>query len=103
MKASRAVFRGIKERFSYSPFTMRAMDEKKAKFGIKECLTHQLVHGYPVLQEKEGDLVAHIKFTAMLHPNRTTQITGIDVDTKMVQSDIEVKNKDIQKILDMEI
>lgn len=99
MKASRAVFSDIKERFSSFPFTMRAMDEKKGKFGIRECLTHGLVRGYPVLQEKDGEVVAHIKFTALLLASGTVKISGLDVDVSKIQCDKEVKNQSVKDIL----
>eukprot|EP00471_Norrisiella_sphaerica_P011281 CAMPEP_0184493620 /NCGR_PEP_ID=MMETSP0113_2-20130426/26520_1 /TAXON_ID=91329 /ORGANISM="Norrisiella sphaerica, Strain BC52" /LENGTH=388 /DNA_ID=CAMNT_0026878949 /DNA_START=89 /DNA_END=1255 /DNA_ORIENTATION=+ len=99
MKASRAVFSDIKERFTCFPFTMRAMDEKKGKFGIRECITHGLVQGYPVLQEKEGEVVAHIKFTALLMASGVVKISGLPVDESKIQCDKEVKDEEILKIL----
>eukprot|EP00466_Bigelowiella_natans_P000550 jgi/Bigna1/51550/estExt_Genewise1Plus.C_10386 len=99
MKASRAVFSDIKERFTSFPFTMRAMDEKKAKFGIRELITHQLVQGYPVLQEKDGEVVAHVKFTALLMSSGTVKIAGLDVDLSQIKCDKEIKDEGIKKIL----
>mmetsp|Transcript_29198 Transcript_29198/g.54660 ORF Transcript_29198/g.54660 Transcript_29198/m.54660 type:complete len:387 (-) Transcript_29198:138-1298(-) len=103
MKASRAVFSDIKERFGAFPFTMRAMDEKKGKFGIRECLTHSLVQGYPVLQEKDGEVVAHIKFTALLTSSGTLKISGLNVDLSKISSEYSVKNEEVKKILATEI
>lgn len=37
--------------------------------GIKECLNHGLLHPYPVLYEKSGELVAQFKATVLLMPN----------------------------------
>lgn len=37
--------------------------------GIKECLNHGLLHPYPVLYEKSGDIVAQFKATVLLMPN----------------------------------
>jgi hypothetical protein len=89
MKASRAVYSDIKERFGFFPFTMRAMDEKKAKFGIRECITHQLVQGYPVLQEKEG--VSSCATTKSLHEHihrhtNTLQYFYVIIDCSQFQA-----------------
>jgi curved DNA binding protein len=93
LKASRAIFSEIVNKFSTFPFTMRAMDEKKGKFGIKECLNHQLVQGYPVLQEKQGEVVAHVKFTALLMPHGTVKISGLPFNLDNIKSDKKVTNK----------
>ena len=38
---------------------------------MKECVQHDLLQPYPVLWEKEGDYVAHVKFTVLVMPNGT--------------------------------
>ena len=43
----------------------------QAKLGMKECVQHDLLQPYPVLWEKEGDYVAHVKFTVLVMPNGT--------------------------------
>ncbi len=42
------------------PFTMRALDGKQSRLGLVECLNHGLLHPYPVLYEKAGELVAQV-------------------------------------------
>lgn len=45
----RAVFNEMNKRFTTFPFTLRALeDEKTARLGVVELLTHDLVHPYPV-------------------------------------------------------
>lgn len=39
-----------------------------------ECLNHELLHPYPVLHEKGGDLVAHIKCTVLIMPNGVDRV-----------------------------
>ncbi|CAA2961455.1 ERBB-3 BINDING PROTEIN 1 [Olea europaea subsp. europaea] len=75
MKASRFIFSEISEKFRIMPFTARALEEKRARLGIVECMNHDLLEPYPVLYEKPGDLVAHIKFTVLLMPNGSDRIT----------------------------
>ncbi|KAL3699035.1 hypothetical protein R1sor_017057 [Riccia sorocarpa] len=76
MKASRFIFSEINTKFPIMPFTARALEEKRARLGLVECVNHELLQPYPVLHEKPGDLVAHIKFTVLLMPNGSDRITG---------------------------
>ncbi|KAF2306422.1 hypothetical protein P3X46_005032 [Hevea brasiliensis] len=76
MKASRFIFSEINQKFPILPFTARALEEKRARLGLVECVNHDLLQPYPVLHEKSGDLVAHIKFTVLLMPNGSDRITS---------------------------
>ncbi|KAG6550145.1 hypothetical protein Mapa_008101 [Marchantia paleacea] len=76
MRASRFIFSEINTKFPIMPFTARALEEKRARLGLVECVNHELLQPYPVLHEKPGDLVAHIKFTVLLMPNGSDRITG---------------------------
>ena len=71
----------------------------QAKLGMKECVDHDLLTPYPVLWEKEGDQVAHVKFTVLVMPNGTQRITAptIDIDA-LCQSDKSLP-EDLEKIL----
>lgn len=55
---------------------LRVLEEKRARLGLVECVNHELLQPYPVLHEKPGDLVAHIKFTVLLMPNGSDRITS---------------------------
>eukprot|EP00252_Welwitschia_mirabilis_P019011 TRINITY_DN428_c0_g1_i1.p1 TRINITY_DN428_c0_g1~~TRINITY_DN428_c0_g1_i1.p1 ORF type:complete len:394 (+),score=110.68 TRINITY_DN428_c0_g1_i1:287-1468(+) len=76
MKSSRQIFTEINQKFPIMPFTARALEDKRARLGLVECLNHDLLQPYPVLHEKPGELVAHIKFTVLLMPNGSDKITG---------------------------
>jgi len=101
MKASRAVLSEIDNKFPTFPFTIRSLesDEKKMKFGVVECYKHKLVEAYPVLTEKQGEVVAHIKFTALLLPNGTVKITGLPIDTGKVKSQYAVQDAELKALL----
>merc|ERR1712154_517873 len=58
MKASRYVFNEVNKKYPTLPFTIRALDEKQGRMGVVECVKHELLHSYPVLVEKENELVA---------------------------------------------
>ncbi|PPR86554.1 hypothetical protein GOBAR_AA34133 [Gossypium barbadense] len=94
MKASRFIFSEINQRFPILPFTARALEEKRARLGLVECVNHDLLQPYPVLYEKPGDYVAHIKFTVLLMPNGSDRITSHPLQelqpTKMID-DPEIK------------
>lgn len=76
MKASRFIFSEISQKFPIMPFTARALEEKRARLGLVECVNHELLQPYPVLHEKPGDYVAHIKFTVLLMPNGSDRVTS---------------------------
>ena len=77
MKASRAFFSEVNQRFPTMPFTLRAGDEKAWRMGVVECVKHDLFIEYPVLYEKPDEFVAQYKFTALMLPSgNTARITA---------------------------
>ncbi|RWR97574.1 ERBB-3 BINDING PROTEIN 1-like protein [Cinnamomum micranthum f. kanehirae] len=52
MKSSRFIFSEINQKFPIMPFTARALEEKRARLGLVECVNHDLLQPYPVLHEK---------------------------------------------------
>ncbi|KAJ3699522.1 hypothetical protein LUZ61_003227 [Rhynchospora tenuis] len=95
MKASRFIFSEINQKFPVMPFTARALEEKRARLGLVECVNHELLQPYPVLHEKPGDLVAHIKFTVLLMPNGSDRITSHPLQqlqpSKSIDDNAEIK------------
>lgn len=88
MRASRYLFNEVNSKFPTLPFTLRAFDdERQARMGVVECLKHDLVHAYPVLYERPGDIVVHFKFTLLLLPSGTVRITGHPVDQAVFTTD----------------
>jgi len=80
MKAARAMYSEISKKFPTLPFTIRSMeDERGTKLGVRECVQHELLTPYPVLFEKPGDFVAHVKFTILLLPGGNAKITGLSL------------------------
>merc|ERR1712227_893785 len=76
MKVSREIFSKITGEHPTLPFSLRQYEDSRARLGMKECLEHDLFHTYPVLEEKDGDLVAQMKFTVMITEEGTQRITG---------------------------
>merc|ERR1712235_129010 len=100
MKASRAIFSEVEKKFDTMCFNLRSLaDEKKAKMGINECVNHGLITPFPVLFEKEDEIVAQFKFTTLLMPNGPLRITGLPFDVAQYESDKKIDDEEILKVL----
>jgi len=76
IQASRDLMREINQKFPSLPFSLRGLDPKKRRIGIKEIVSHDLVDSYPVLFEKEGEFIAQFKFTVLILPKETIKLTA---------------------------
>ena len=77
IKSSRAFFAEVNKRFPTLPFAIRAFEDPVgAKVGVKECVEHNLLTGYPVLTEKTGEIVAQFKCTVAVLPRSTVILAG---------------------------
>merc|ERR1712196_106780 len=75
----------VNKRFPALPFTLRAIeDEQVARVGVSEAKRHELLEEYPVLKEKEKEIVAQFKFTALLLPGGTKKITGLALNDAQI-------------------
>jgi len=99
IKASRYVLNEISTRFNTMPFTLRALDEKRGRLGIVECLKHNVVESYPVLYEKDGEFVAQFKFTVLLLPNSIQKLNTFNLP--YVQSSCNITDPELQAILNL--
>jgi hypothetical protein len=87
------------------PFTLRALVEsvdnkdlaKQMRLGLVECLNHQLLHPYPVLHEKTGELVAQVKGTVLLMPNGSDLVTK--APAQALQSEKKCEDAEILALL----
>jgi hypothetical protein len=61
LKASREVYSEVLKKHSTSMFTLRSLGAERSRFGLVECVTHGLLHPYPVMWEKAGELVAQVR------------------------------------------
>lgn len=54
-KCRHKIFLKVTKEFGTMPFNLRNMeDEKKARMGVLECVSHKLIEPFQVLYEKEG-------------------------------------------------
>ncbi|CAN6274103.1 unnamed protein product [Urochloa humidicola] len=76
------------------PFTARALDSDADRSALVELMDDNCLEAYPVLHEKPGDLVAHVKFTVLLTPNGSEIITSHPLQvlqsTKSVEESAEI-------------
>jgi len=90
----------VGQKFPTLPFCLRAFDETVARVGVSEATRHELLHTYPVLQEKQGCFVAQFKFTVLLLPGGTKKVTGMPfAQGQLLQTEHAVKNEDLKKLL----
>lgn len=90
----------VNRRFPALPFTLRAIeDEQVARVGVSEAKRHELLEEYPVLKEKEKEIVAQFKFTVLLLPGGTKKITGMPLNEAQVASTLSIQNEDLKKLL----
>ncbi|CAG8512558.1 11890_t:CDS:2 [Ambispora gerdemannii] len=100
MKTSREVLNEIRVKFGSFPFPLSLLtDEKKARLGIQECATHELVSSYHVYQEKEDEYVAQFFFTVILTKNGPLRITNTLYDPDVIKSDKKLEDEEIKKLL----
>lgn len=100
LKASKEFFIQVQRNYRDMPFTLRAFDdEKKARMGVLECVTHKLIDPYPVLWEKKSELVAQFKFTVLLLANGQLRITGLPFDPEMYESDNKIEDEALTTLL----
>jgi len=117
MKTSREFYSKVSKQFGTMPFNLRSMEEeKKARMGVVECVTHKLIEPFQVLFDKEGAYVAQYKFTVLLMPNGPHKITGIALsihsrsflsfnvaglpfDEAICKSEKSIEDAEIQKLL----
>lgn len=99
MKASRYVFSEVNNKYPTLPFTIRALnDETQARMGVVECVKHELIQPYQILECKPGDKVVHFKATLLCMASGNAKITGLQFPLDKVKTDKKV-DKELYDIL----
>lgn len=68
--------------------------------GLVECMQHDLVHPYPVLVEKKGEIVAQFKWTIAVRQDTAIVLAGETIDLSRFQSDYKVTDERALKLLE---
>jgi len=92
----------VNRRFPALPFSLRQIEEEQvARVGVSEAKRHELLEEYPVLREKDKEIVAQFKFTALLLPGGTKRITGLplgSLETQLAPT-CSIEDPEIKKLL----
>jgi curved DNA binding protein len=100
MKNSRNFFSEASKEYGVMPFSIRGFaNEVQAKLGVTECERHGLLQPYPVLYDRDSEIVAQFKATVLITPNGITKVAGLPLDTSVYQSEIKIENPIIQTLL----
>jgi methionine aminopeptidase len=96
IKSARAFFSEVNKKYPTLPFSIRAFEESTAaKIGVKECVNHDLISGYPVLVEKADEIVAQFKCTIAILPKSTLVLAG-DIPFALERFESEKAIKDVE-------
>ena len=75
-RSARQVLEEIEERFRTLPFAVRWIEQPRAEMALRRLEMQDVVHGYPVLSEREGCLVSQAEHTIIVTPD------GCEVTTR---------------------
>jgi len=100
MKTSRAVYSEVTSNHGTFGFNIRSLeDEKRARMGMLECITHNLVTPYDVLYEKEGELVALFKYTIMISAGGAIVVAAPEFNQDLVKSERTLQDENLKKLV----
>ncbi|EPY20099.1 methionyl aminopeptidase [Strigomonas culicis] len=77
MESAKEVQKEIDTKFMTFPFAIRNLESKKARLGLNEMIKHGAVVPYPILHEREGEVVGHFKTTLLIGKKKLEMITGL--------------------------
>ncbi len=75
-RAARQALEQITEQYRTLPFAARWLDTPRPGMALRRLQAQDIVHGYPVLKEDEGELVSQKEHTAIVTPD------GCEVTTR---------------------
>ena len=71
--------------------------------GLTECVKNNLLHGYPVLTEKKGEIVSEFTYVIAVRNEGPIVISGLNLDINDFDKKItnEKIDKELEKDLDL--
>ena len=107
----------VENNFYSFPFSFNAFDKEEniklkqkipnfkttMKMGLGECIKNDLLHGYPVLTEKKGEIVAEFTYTIAVRNEGPIVISGLNLDLDQFQSDKKITDENIVKELEKDL
>jgi hypothetical protein len=70
------------------------------KIGLQECVKNELLHPYPILSEKKGDIVAQFKYTIAIRTEGPIIIAGNTIDLSKYSSEHKIVDPAVTKLFD---
>lgn len=109
LKTSRAILNEITTSFGPMAFHISHLkDEKKARLGMIECISHQLLQPYEPLYEKDSEYVASFMFTVIISSSGPILLTDFPALSSSIRSEkvtdstfTSILNKPIKHIKDI--
>ena len=103
----------IENNFYSFPFSFSAFDKEEnirlkqsipnfkttMKMGLSECVKYDLLHAYPVLSEKKGEIVAQFTYTIAVRNEGPIIVAGLPLDVTQFESDKKITDEEINKEL----
>lgn len=101
LQSSRNIFTEINKKAGAFPYSLRNnADIKRARLGLKECVSHNLVIPYDVVEDKPTEIVAQFFTTFAITPEGTVKIAGPSKpDFSVIKSDKSITNEEIAKLI----
>lgn len=101
LQSSRNIYTEITKKSGNFPYSIRnTADIKKARLGLKECVSHNLLIPYDVVEEKRDEVVAQFFSTILITPEGTTRLAGpTEPDFKKIVTDKKVKDEKAVELL----
>ncbi len=65
-RRARELVRDLEDRYRTMPFAKRWLDADRVDMSLRRLKSQEVVHGYPVLKEKQGKLVAQAEHTVIV-------------------------------------
>jgi hypothetical protein len=101
-KIARRVYSSISEKHPTFPFSINSFGPTavvEMKMGVRECVQKSLLVPYPMLLEKEGEVVAHLKYTVLMMASGVMKITDVPLDLTKIKTEKKIEDEEILKIL----
>jgi hypothetical protein len=73
------------------------------RMGLVECVKNELLHPYPVMSEKKGEVVAQFKYTVAIRNEGPLIIAGNVIDLSKYSSEYKVADENVLKLLEVPI
>ena len=67
--------------------------------GLTECVKNELLHPYPIMTEKKGDIVAQFKYTVAVRKEGPFILSGLTLDTGKFKSEYTIDDAEINEKL----